>query len=69
MSDVAKFNIDGTDILVKDQTARTSASAAVTTANAAMAKAEYIESLARIVVTYTAANETITFTTETHEEA
>lgn len=75
MPDVKTFVIDGTSISVKDETARTNASSALSTANSAqstantaLSKATYIESLDRLVVSYTAGTETITFTREDHEE-
>ena len=68
MPDVKQFNIDGVNIGVKDETARTDASTAVNKATEALEIAEYIESLARIVVTYSSATETITFSNETHEQ-
>lgn len=67
-NDVSKFVIDNTEINVKDQTARSDASTAVNKATEALELAEYIESLARIVVTYSSATETITFSNETHEQ-
>lgn len=68
MPDVKQFNIDGSNITVKDETARTNASNAVSTANSALALAQYIESLSRLEITYSSVTETITFTRETHEE-
>lgn len=68
MPDVKQFNIDGVNIAVKDETARTDANTAVNKATEALEIAEYIESLARIVVTYSSATETITFANETHEQ-
>ena len=68
MPDVKQFNIDGTNILVKDETARSNASTAVSKAEEALAIAEYIETLARLEISYNASTETITFTRETHEE-
>lgn len=55
MADVVKFNIDGTDINVKDSTARTDAAAA-------LALAQQIAALSRLEVAYTSATETISFT-------
>lgn len=69
MPDVKQFVIDNTTIDVKDVTARTNASNAVTTANTALAKVLEIEALERLTITYSSTNETITFTRETHEEA
>ena len=68
MPDVKQFVIDGTTINVKDETARTSATNAVTIANNALTKVQEIEALERLTITYTSANETITFTRETHAE-
>ena len=68
MPDVKQFNIDGTNISVKDETARTNANTAISTANEAKAIAEYIESLSRLEISYNSSTETITFTRETHEE-
>ena len=67
MADVKQFNIDGTNIAVKDETARSDASNAVTIANEALDLAEYIESLARLEISYNSSTETITFTRTTHE--
>ena len=68
MPDVKQFNIDGTNIAVKDETARSNASTAISKAEEALAIAEYIETLARLEISYSSATETITFTRETHEE-
>ena len=68
MPDVKQFVIDNTTIDVKDATARASATSAVATANSALAKVLEIEQLERLTITYSSANETITFTRETHEE-
>lgn len=68
MPDVKQFVIDNTTIDIKDVTARTNASNAVTTANNALAKVLEIEALERLTITYSSTNETITFTRETHEE-
>lgn len=55
MPDVRKFNIDGTEIDVKDSTARTDASQA-------LALAQQIAQLSRLEVSYTSSTETISFT-------
>lgn len=68
MPDVKQFNIDGTNIAVKDETARSDANTAIQTANKALSIAEYIETLARLEISYNSSTETITFTRETHEE-
>ena len=56
MADVKQFNIDGTDILVKDETARSIANTALTKAQEALDLAEYIESLARLEISYNSTN-------------
>lgn len=73
MPDVSIFNLGGQNINVKDATARstaqsanTAASEAATTANNALKKAQEIEKLSRVTVTYEASDETITITTATH---
>ena len=62
MPDVKQFNIDGTDIAVKDETARNTATNALNRANQAYTKAEEVEQLARLEISYNSATETITFT-------
>ena len=64
MSDVSKFNLDGTDINVKDSTARQAASAAQSAVSGLSSRVTDLEALSRLTVSY--ASETITFTTTTH---
>lgn len=73
MPDVTTFNIGGTDINVKDETARTAAenaqntaSTAASNASQALQIAQSIEELGRVTIVYSAQNETITITTENH---
>lgn len=73
MPDVSKFNIAGTEINVKDATARnaaesaqSTASRAETNASQALQIAQSIEELGRVTVTYSSEKETITITTENH---
>ena len=61
---VSKFNLGGEDIEVKDAAARTTASTASTNA---LNKVTELEKLSRVEVAYTAANETISITTGTHD--
>ena len=68
MPDVKIFNIDGTDINVKDEIARTNATNALTRANQAYTKAEEVEQLARLEISYNSTTETITFTRTSNEE-
>lgn len=74
MSDVSTFKIDNTSITIKDATARTNASNAVTlattasgNATTALNKVAELEKLGRVEVAYTSTNETITITTKTHD--
>ena len=73
MADVTTFNIGGTEINVKDETARTAAqsaqsaaSTAASNASQALQIAQSIEELGRVTVTYSQQTETITITTEKH---
>lgn len=66
MSDVSVFTLDGTDVNVKDSTARTTANAA--SAQSAQNAQDIVDlkALARLTVSYNASTETIAFTTTTH---
>lgn len=73
MPDVSIFNLGGQNLNVKDATARSNAQSANTaateaakTANEALKKAQEIEKLSRVTVTYKPSDETITITTATH---
>lgn len=73
MPDVTKFNIGGTEINVKDASARSAAESAISSASAAQSNAsqalqiaQSIEELGRVTVTYSNENETITITTGNH---
>lgn len=73
MPDVSIFNLGGQNLNVKDATARSNAQSANTaateaakTANEALKKAQEIEKLSRVTVTYQPTDETITITTATH---
>ena len=65
MSDVSKFNLDGTDINVKDAVARTEASSATTAVSGLNTRVTALEQLSRLSVAYNSSTETITFTTTT----
>ena len=67
MPDVKTFNIDNVEIAVKDETARNTATSALNRANQAYSKAEEVEQLARLEISYNSATETITFTRVTNE--
>lgn len=64
MADVSIFNLDGTNINVKDSTARSNASAAQSAVSGLADRVAALEALSRLTVSY--ASETITFTTTTH---
>lgn len=70
---LSKFNLDGTEISVKDTQARTTAENAqslATTANGnattALNKVSELEALSRLTISYASDAETITITTGTH---
>lgn len=76
MADLSIFKLDDQVINIKDATARTDASNAkqlATTANGnastALKKAQALEALSRLEVTYDSTKETMTFTTGTHNVA
>lgn len=66
MSDVSKFNLEGTIIDVKDATARSDATTASAGVSALNTRVTALEALSRLTVSYTANTETITFTNTTH---
>lgn len=66
MSDVSKFTLDGTDINVKDATARSAASAASAQSSANAQDIADLKALSRLTVAYNASTETIAFSTSSH---
>lgn len=64
---VSKFNIGDQTIVVKDSSARTTASTASTNATNALNKVLELEKLSRVEVGYVANTETISITTGTHD--
>lgn len=64
MADVQKFNLDGTDINVKDATARSDISTLNSDVGALANRVTALEGLARLSVSYSSQTETITFTTQ-----
>ena len=66
MSDVKIFDLDGTVIDVKDETARQTANAASAQSNINAQDIADLKALARLTVSYNASTEKITFTTTTH---
>lgn len=67
MPDVSIFSLGGKSITVKDETARSTAQSAITTANQALQLAQEIEQLPRVTVSYEQQSENINITTSTHE--
>lgn len=67
MPDVSIFSLGGKSITVKDETARSTAQNASTTANQALQLAQEIEQLSRVTVSYEQQSENIIITTSTHE--
>lgn len=66
MSDVKLFTLDGTDIDVKDETARNAASSAAAQSNQNAQDIADLKALSRLTVSYNAQTETIAFSTTTH---
>ena len=67
MPDVSTFSLGGKSITVKDETARSTAQSASTTANQALQLAQEIEQLSRVTVSYEQQSENIIITNSTHE--
>lgn len=66
MADVNKFVLDGTEINVEDNIARTTASAASTQASANAQDIADLKALSRLTVNYNESTKTMTFTTTAH---
>ena len=66
MAEVSIFTLDGTDINVKDGTARNVASSARAQSAANAQDIADLKALSRLTVSYNQASETITFSTTTH---
>lgn len=66
MSDVSIFDLDGTSINVKDDTARNTANSAAATAASNAQEIATLKALSRLTVAYNASTETIAFSTTTH---
>ena len=66
MSNVKLFTLDGTDIDVKDETARNAASSAAAQSNQNAQDIADLKALSRLTVSYNAQTETIAFSTTTH---
>ena len=66
MSDVNKFILDGTEINVEDNVARTTANAASSQASANAQDIADLKALSRLTVSYDATTKAMTFTTTAH---
>ncbi len=66
MADVQVFDLDGTSINVKDDTARTLANAAANVGAANSQDIANLKALSRLTMSYDAQTETISFTTVKH---
>lgn len=66
MADLKVIKLDNQELDIFDATARSTATAAASTANNALRKVQEIERLSRVEVTYTAENSTLTITAGTH---
>lgn len=66
MADLKVIKLDNQELDIFDATARSTATAAASTASSALTKVQEIEQLSRVEVTYSATNATLTITTGTH---
>lgn len=66
MPELKIIKLDNQDLEIVDQTARTTATGAASTAQNALTKVQEIEQLSRVEITYTAATSTLNITTGTH---
>lgn len=67
MSNVVKFNLDGEDIDVKDEEARSLASSASSQVSSLATRVTALENQSKLSISYNTSSETITFTTGTHK--
>lgn len=66
MADLKVIKLDNQELDIFDATARSTATAAASTASSALTKVQEIEQLSRVTVTYSGTNATLTITTGTH---
>jgi hypothetical protein len=64
MPDVSVFNLEGTDISVKDSTARGNIATLNTDVGSLASRVTALEGLSRLSVTYNQSSEKISFTTQ-----
>lgn len=67
MADLKIIKLDNQDLEIFDETARSTATAAASSAQTALNKVTEIEQLSRVTVSYSAGTSTMTITTGTHE--
>ncbi|MBP3338364.1 MAG: hypothetical protein J6L69_03050 [Lachnospiraceae bacterium] len=67
MANVIKFNLDGQEIDVKDNEARTLASSASSQVSSLGTRVTALENQSKLSISYDTSTETITFTTGTHK--
>jgi hypothetical protein len=67
MGDVKKFTLDGEEIDVKDEEARSLANTASSQVTSLAARVTAIENQSRLSISYNSSTETITFTTGKHK--
>lgn len=67
MANVIKFNLDGQNIDVKDEEARSLASSASSQVTSLGTRVTALENQSKLSISYDTSTETITFTTGTHK--
>ncbi len=67
MANVIKFNLDGQEIDVKDEEARSLASSANSQVTSLGTRVTALENQSKLSISYNTSTETITFTTGTHK--
>lgn len=67
MSNVIKFNLDGEDIDIKDEEARSLASSASSQVTSLATRVASLENQSKLSISYDTSSETITFTTGKHK--
>lgn len=66
MAELKIIKLDNQELEIVDQTARTTATGAASTAQNALTKVQEIEQLSRVEITYTSGTSTLNITTGTH---
>lgn len=68
MPNVIKFDLDGQEINVKDEEARSLASSASSQVTSLASRVTALENQSKLLISYSSSSETITFTTGTHNQ-